>query len=97
MAATGSVATAAALVMVCVFSLFGTLSSLELKQAGVGMAAGHPLDATLIRGVLLPASLKLLGELELVPPAPTAVVARGSPASRSTAMGPVQPSLDPIT
>ena len=61
-AATGSVVTAAALVMVCVFSLFGTLSSLDLKQAGVGMATAILLDATLIRGVLLPASLKLLGD-----------------------------------
>ena len=61
-AATGSVVTAAALVMVCVFALFGTLSSLDLKQAGVGMATAILLDATLIRGVLLPASLKLLGE-----------------------------------
>ena len=48
--------------MVCVFALFGTLSSLDLKQAGVGMATAILLDATLIRGVLLPASLKLLGE-----------------------------------
>jgi uncharacterized membrane protein YdfJ with MMPL/SSD domain len=61
-AATGSVVTAAALVMVCVFALFGTLSSLDLKQAGVGLATAILLDATLIRGVLLPASLKLLGE-----------------------------------
>ena len=60
--ATASVVTAAAFVMVCVFGLFGTLSSLDLKQAGVGLAVAVLLDATVIRGVLLPASMKLLGE-----------------------------------
>jgi uncharacterized membrane protein YdfJ with MMPL/SSD domain len=48
--------------MICVFSLFGTLSSLELKQTGVGLAAAVLIDATLIRGVLLPATMKLLGD-----------------------------------
>jgi putative drug exporter of the RND superfamily len=61
-ASTAGVITAAAAVMVCVFALFGTLSSLELKQAGVGLAAAVVLDATLIRGVLLPATMKLLGD-----------------------------------
>jgi RND superfamily putative drug exporter len=61
-ATTAGVVTAAALVMVCVFGLFGTLSSLELKQAGVGLAVAVFVDATLIRGVLLPATMKLLGE-----------------------------------
>ena len=61
-ATTACVVTAAAAVMVCVFSLFGTLPSLELKQAGVGLAAAVLIDATLIRGVLLPASMQMLGE-----------------------------------
>ncbi|MDQ3894951.1 MAG: MMPL family transporter [Actinomycetota bacterium] len=61
-ALTAGVVTAAAVVMVCVFALFGTLSSLELKQAGVGLAAAVLIDATLIRGVLLPATMKLLGD-----------------------------------
>jgi putative drug exporter of the RND superfamily len=61
-ALTASVVSAAAVVMVCVFALFGTLSSLELKQAGVGLAAAVLIDATLIRGVLLPATMTLLGE-----------------------------------
>ena len=61
-AVTAGVVTAAAVVMVCVFALFGTLSSLELKQAGVGLAAAVLIDATLIRGVLLPATMKLLGD-----------------------------------
>ena len=61
-ATTAGVVTAAAVVMICVFALFGTLSSLELKQAGVGLAAAVLIDATLIRGVLLPATMKLLGD-----------------------------------
>jgi uncharacterized membrane protein YdfJ with MMPL/SSD domain len=61
-AVTAGVVTAAAVVMVCVFSLFGTLSSLELKQAGVGLAAAVLIDATVIRAVLLPATMKLLGD-----------------------------------
>jgi uncharacterized membrane protein YdfJ with MMPL/SSD domain len=59
---TAGVVTSAALVMVGVFSLFATASELELKQAGIGLAAAVLLDATIIRGVLLPASMKLLGE-----------------------------------
>ena len=59
---TAGVVTSAALVMVCVFGLFGTLSSLELKEAGVGLAAAVLIDATIVRAVLLPASMKLLGE-----------------------------------
>jgi RND superfamily putative drug exporter len=47
--------------MVCAFALFGTLSSLELKQAGVGLAAAVLIDATVIRALLLPATMKLLG------------------------------------
>ena len=59
---TAAVVTSAAVVMVGVFSIFATLSSLELKQMGVGLAAAVLIDATIVRGVLLPASMKLLGE-----------------------------------
>jgi uncharacterized membrane protein YdfJ with MMPL/SSD domain len=59
---TAGVVTSAALVMVAVFSLFGTLSSLEIKQAGVGLATAVLLDATIVRAVLLPSSMTLLGE-----------------------------------
>ncbi len=54
--------TSAALVMVAVFAVFGTLSWMMFKQMGVGLAFAVLLDATLIRGVLLPASMKLLGD-----------------------------------
>jgi putative drug exporter of the RND superfamily len=58
---TAGVVTSAAIVMVGVFGLFGSLSFLMFKQMGVGLAFAVLLDATLIRGVLLPASMKLLG------------------------------------
>jgi uncharacterized membrane protein YdfJ with MMPL/SSD domain len=61
-AATAGVVTSAALVMIAVFSLFGTLSALELKETGVGLATAVLIDATIVRAVLLPASMKLLGE-----------------------------------
>ncbi len=59
---TAGVVSAAALVMVGVFSLFGTASALDLKEAGVGLAVAVLLDATVVRGVLLPATMTLLGE-----------------------------------
>ncbi|HZB67488.1 MAG TPA: MMPL family transporter [Ornithinibacter sp.] len=61
-ARSAGVVTSAAAVMVGVFSIFGTLSSLEMKQLGVGLATAVLLDATLVRGVLLPATLTVLGE-----------------------------------
>ena len=56
------VVTSAALVMVAVFSIFATLSPLEAKQMGVGLAAAILIDATIVRAVLLPAAMSLLGE-----------------------------------
>jgi RND superfamily putative drug exporter len=60
-AATAGTVTAAAAVMVAVFAIFATLSTLEIKQMGVGLAVAVLIDATIIRGVLLPATMKLLG------------------------------------
>jgi uncharacterized membrane protein YdfJ with MMPL/SSD domain len=59
---TAGVVTSAAVVMVAVFSIFATLSSLDMKQMGVGLAAAILIDATIVRGVLLPATMKLLGK-----------------------------------
>jgi RND superfamily putative drug exporter len=61
-ARSAGVVTSAAAVMVGVFAVFGTLSVLELKQLGVGLAVAVLLDATVVRGVLLPAVLALLGD-----------------------------------
>jgi RND superfamily putative drug exporter len=58
---TASTVTSAAAVMVAVFAVFATLSDLGLKQMGFGLAVAVLLDATIIRGVLLPATMKLLG------------------------------------
>src|SRR5919204_3594236 len=59
---TASTVTSAAVVMVAVFAIFATLQSLDMKQMGVGLAVAVLIDATLIRAVLLPATMKLLGE-----------------------------------
>jgi uncharacterized membrane protein YdfJ with MMPL/SSD domain len=59
---TAGVITSAALVMVGVFALFGTLDSVPLRHMGVGLAVAVALDATIIRGILLPATMKLLGD-----------------------------------
>jgi uncharacterized membrane protein YdfJ with MMPL/SSD domain len=59
---TASVVTAAAVVMIAVFSIFATLSAVEFKQFGVGLAVAILIDATIVRGVLLPAYMKLLGD-----------------------------------
>jgi RND superfamily putative drug exporter len=59
---TAGTVTSAALVMVGVFSVFVTLSFLDFKELGVGMAVAVLIDATIIRGILLPASMKLLGD-----------------------------------
>ena len=59
---TAGVVTSAAIVMVCVFAVFATLSMLIFKQFGVGLAAAILIDATIVRAVLLPATMKLLGD-----------------------------------
>jgi RND superfamily putative drug exporter len=59
---TAGVVTSAAVVMVAVFSIFGSLSMIEMKQMGVGLAVAILLDATIVRGVLLPSVMQLLGE-----------------------------------
>ncbi|HWI73658.1 MAG TPA: anti-sigma factor antagonist [Baekduia sp.] len=60
--ATAGVVTSAAAVMVGVFSIFATLSSIDFKEMGVGLAVAVLIDATIVRAVLLPAGMKLLGD-----------------------------------
>jgi putative drug exporter of the RND superfamily len=60
--ACSGVVTSAAVIMVAVFSIFATLSLIELKMIGVGLASAVLIDATIVRGVLVPAALALLGE-----------------------------------
>jgi uncharacterized membrane protein YdfJ with MMPL/SSD domain len=59
---TAGTVTSAALVMVAVFGIFATLSYLDFKMMGVGLATAILIDATIVRAVLLPATMKLLGD-----------------------------------
>ena len=59
---TAGTVTSAAFVMVGVFLVFVTLPLVDLKEMGIGLAIAVLIDATLVRAVLLPATMKLLGE-----------------------------------
>lgn len=61
-AATAGTVTSAAAVMVAVFAIFPTLPMLEMKMLGVALAVGILIDATIVRGIALPAMVALLGE-----------------------------------
>jgi RND superfamily putative drug exporter len=61
-ASSAGVVTSAALIMVALFSIFSTLSLVDLKILGIGTAAAVLIDATIVRGVLVPAALALLGD-----------------------------------
>ncbi len=61
-ASSAGVVTSAAFIMVAVFSVFATLSLIDLKILGIGMAAAVLIDATIVRCILLPAALALLGD-----------------------------------
>jgi putative drug exporter of the RND superfamily len=56
------VVTSAAVIMVAVFSILATLPIVDTKTLGVGLAAAVLIDATVVRGILLPAAMSLLGE-----------------------------------
>jgi RND superfamily putative drug exporter len=59
---TAGTVTSAAVVMVAVFAIFVTLRTLDIKQMGFGLAAAILIDATIVRAVLLPSVMKLLGD-----------------------------------
>jgi uncharacterized membrane protein YdfJ with MMPL/SSD domain len=59
---TAGVVSSAAVVMVGVFAVFALMPILDMKEMGIGLAAAVLIDATIIRAVLLPASMKLLGD-----------------------------------
>jgi RND superfamily putative drug exporter len=60
---TAGAVTSAATIMVAVFAIFGTLSMQDFKQMGVGLSIAVLLDATIVRAVLLPSAMTLLGEM----------------------------------
>jgi uncharacterized membrane protein YdfJ with MMPL/SSD domain len=59
---TAGTVTSAAIVMVGAFTIFATLPIMEMKEMGVGLATAVLIDATIVRGVLLPATMRLLGD-----------------------------------
>ncbi len=59
---TAGVVSSAAVVMVGVFLIFATLPIIDMKEMGIGLAAAVLIDATIVRAVLLPATMKLLGD-----------------------------------
>ena len=93
---TAGTVTSAAIVMVAVFAIFATLSTIDMKQMGVGLAVAVLIDATIIRAVLLPAAMKLLGDwnwymprwLEWVP----SLASEGAPAEDAA---PEAPAITP--
>jgi RND superfamily putative drug exporter len=79
---TAGVVTSAAIVMVFVFSIFAFLPEIDFKQLGVGLAAAVLIDATIVRAVLLPAAMKLLGEWNWYLPRRRGAVRRRPPQRR---------------
>jgi RND superfamily putative drug exporter len=61
-ASSAGVVTSAAVIMVAVFSILAALPIVDTKTLGVGLAAAVLIDATVVRGILLPAAMSLLGE-----------------------------------
>ncbi len=61
-AASAGIVTSAAVIMVAVFSIFATLSFVDVKTLGIGLAVAVLIDATVVRGILVPAAMALLGE-----------------------------------
>ena len=90
---TAGVVTSAALVMVSVFAIFGTLSMLFFKQFGIGLATAILLDATIVRAVLLPATMKLLGEWNWYLPSWLQWLPRLEPATEPAPEMPAAPSV----
>jgi uncharacterized membrane protein YdfJ with MMPL/SSD domain len=96
---TASVVTSAAVVMVAVFAIFATLGLLDFKMMGVGLAVAVLLDATIVRAVLLPATMTLLGDwnwylprwLEWLP----GVTPPVAPPPPAIALTPGPPALEP--
>ena len=67
---TGRLITAAALLLVVVIGAFGTSHIIFMKSLGLGMALAVLLDATIIRALLVPAAMKLMGHWNWWAPEP---------------------------
>ena len=80
---TAGVVTSAAVVMVFVFGVFALMPIIDMKEMGIGLAAAVLIDATIVRAVLLPATMKLLGEWNWYLP----TLARVAADARARALG----------
>ena len=90
---TASVITAAAIVMVAVFGIFATLSSVIFKEFGIGLASAVLIDATIVRGVLLPSAMKLLGDWNWYLPSWLEWLPRVGPRRTERRGGPPEPAV----
>ena len=96
---TAGVITAAALILVGTFSSFATGSVIAVKEIGLGLAFGVLLDATLVRVVLVPATMRLMGDanwwiprwLDRILPA----LSEGEPPEPAAATSPALPAATP--
>lgn len=95
-ASSAGVVSSAALIMVAVFSIFIGMGQVELKMLGVGLAAAILLDATIVRGVLLPAAITLLGDrCWYLPGRRSRLRGRGSAEPGTTQSRPAAPAAGP--
>jgi uncharacterized membrane protein YdfJ with MMPL/SSD domain len=92
--ATAGTVTAAAAVMVAVFAIFASLRMIDVKQLGVGLSVAILLDATIIRAILLPATMALLGEWNWYLPRWLGWLDRRRPGGGATA-APARPEPEP--
>jgi uncharacterized membrane protein YdfJ with MMPL/SSD domain len=96
---TAGVVTSAAVVMVGVFAVFATLSLVFFKELGVGLGVAVLIDATLVRAVLLPASMKLLGDWNWYLPSWLEWIPHVGPVGAPSApppLPPVEPAPAPV-
>jgi len=91
---TAGTVTSAAVIMVAVFAVFATLSEISMKQMGVGLSLAVLIDATVIRGVLLPSAMKLLGDWNWYMPRWLEWIPSLTPEERSPA-NPYGPAIAP--
>jgi putative drug exporter of the RND superfamily len=82
LARTGKLVTSAALVLMLAFFVLSTGPGVDLKQFAIALAAGIVFDATVIRALLVPSLMKLLGEWNWWFPEPVARVLRVAPERR---------------
>ncbi len=84
LARTGKLVTSAALVLCLAFFVLSTSPGTDIKQFGIGLSAGILFDATVIRALLVPSLMRLLGKWNWWLPEPVARVLRVRPAAATT-------------